>query len=185
MGLGNLIVWAVVGALIGIGTRAFLVHNRQLSVALSAAVGAATSFVSAAILGASPLPEALDFIFQFAFIIQAVLFAASRCPRPTISHNPMGSLVETSSAEPPRSQGGQSTTVGAMSDSGQRPIQEFDVSSVMFYDGTGHRLGPSRCALTSERLIIDDARGGVHQILLRDISGLSTPGRLVSPSSFA
>jgi hypothetical protein len=60
-------------------------------------------------------------------------------------------------------------------------LQAFEVDSIMFYDGSGHRLGPSICTLTRTRLIIDDARGGMSQIRLRDISGISTPGRIVSP----
>jgi hypothetical protein len=60
-------------------------------------------------------------------------------------------------------------------------LQTFEVDGVMFYDGSGHRLGPSVCTLTRTRLIIDDARGGISQIQLRDIHGVSTPGRIVSP----
>jgi hypothetical protein len=52
---------------------------------------------------------------------------------------------------------------------------------VVAYNGSGHRLGPSVCTLTKTRLIIDDARGGISQIQLRDINGVSTPGRMVSP----
>jgi hypothetical protein len=64
---------------------------------------------------------------------------------------------------------------------GDDVLQTFEVASIMFYDGSGHRLGPSVCTLTRTRLIIDDARGGMSQILLRDINGISTPGRIVSP----
>jgi tetratricopeptide (TPR) repeat protein len=64
---------------------------------------------------------------------------------------------------------------------GSDVLQTFEVDSVMFYDGSGHRLGPSVCTLTRTRLIIDDARGGISQIQLRDINGVSTPGRMVSP----
>lgn len=60
-------------------------------------------------------------------------------------------------------------------------LQTFEVDSIMFYDGSGHRLGPSICTLTRTRLMIDDARGGMSQIRLRDISGISTPGRIISP----
>lgn len=70
---------------------------------------------------------------------------------------------------------------GGNQSSGDEVLQTFKVSSVMFYDGSGHRLGPSLCTLTRTRFIIDDARGGISQILLRDINGVSTPGRLVSP----
>jgi hypothetical protein len=59
--------------------------------------------------------------------------------------------------------------------------QTFEVSSVMYYDGGGHRLGPSLCTLTRTHFIIEDARGGISQILVRDINGVSTPGRTVSP----
>jgi TPR repeat protein len=55
-------------------------------------------------------------------------------------------------------------------------MQTFDVDSVMFYDGVGHRLGSAMCTLTRERFIID-ARGGIHQILLRDITGVSARAR--------
>jgi hypothetical protein len=55
-------------------------------------------------------------------------------------------------------------------------LQTFEVDGVMFFDGSGHRLGPSVCALTRTRLIIDDASGGINQILLRDINAVSTPG---------
>jgi hypothetical protein len=65
--------------------------------------------------------------------------------------------------------------------SGDQKLQEFTVKYVTFYDGSGHRLGPSECTLTTSRLIIHDARGGIHQILLRDISGISTPSRLAAP----
>lgn len=77
-----------------------------------------------------------------------------------------------------RRDGGQGDVTGS---SGGEVLQTFEVSSVMFYDGSGHRLGPSVCTLTRTRFIIDDARGGISQILLRDITGVSTPGRLVSP----
>lgn len=65
--------------------------------------------------------------------------------------------------------------------SGEETLQEFTVKYVTFYDGSGHRLGPSECTLTSRRLIIHDARGGIHQVLLRDISGISTPSRMAAP----
>jgi len=64
---------------------------------------------------------------------------------------------------------------------GSDVLQNFDVDSVMFYDGSGHRLGPSVCTLTRTRLLIEDYRGGLSQILLRDINGVSTPGRIASP----
>ena len=70
---------------------------------------------------------------------------------------------------------------GAGQGSGAGVLQTFDVSSVMFYDGSGHRLGPSMCTLTTTKFIIDDARGGISQILLRDITGISTPSRFASP----
>jgi hypothetical protein len=70
---------------------------------------------------------------------------------------------------------------GAGQSLGDEVLQTFEVDGVMFYDGSGHRLGPSVCTLTRTRLIIDDARGGISQILLRDINGISTPGRLISP----
>lgn len=69
----------------------------------------------------------------------------------------------------------------ALGGSGSDVLQTFNVDSVMFYDGTGHRLGPSVCTLTRTRLIIDDARGGISQIQLRDIRAVSTPGPIVSP----
>ena len=58
--------------------------------------------------------------------------------------------------------------------SGSDVLQTFNVDSIMFYDGSGHHLGPSVCTLTRTRLIIDDARGGISQIQLRDINGVST-----------
>lgn len=70
---------------------------------------------------------------------------------------------------------------GASRGSDDEVMQTFKVSGVIFYDGSGHRLGPSLCTLTRTRLIIDDARGGISQILIRNINGVSTPGRLVSP----
>ena len=56
-------------------------------------------------------------------------------------------------------------------------MNTFDVDSVMFYDGVGHRLGSSVCTLTRERFIIDDARGGIHPIHLRDITGVRPMSR--------
>lgn len=70
---------------------------------------------------------------------------------------------------------------GTNRSSGDEVLQTFEVSSIMFYDGIGHRLGPSLCTLTRTRFIIEDARGGISQILLRDVNGVSTPGRIVSP----
>ncbi len=61
--------------------------------------------------------------------------------------------------------------------SGSDVLQSFEVDSVMFYDGVGHRLGSSVCTLTRESFIIDDARGGIHQIRLRDITGVGAPAR--------
>jgi hypothetical protein len=65
--------------------------------------------------------------------------------------------------------------------SAEKTLQGFTVKYVTFYDGSGHRLGPSECTLTNRRLIINDARGGMHQILLLDISEISTPPRLAGP----
>jgi uncharacterized OB-fold protein len=82
--------------------------------------------------------------------------------------------------------GGRSSirdNAGHSSASGEETLQEFTVKYVMFYDGSGHRLGPSECTLTSRRLIINDVRGGIHQILLRDISGISTPHRVQDPKT--
>lgn len=74
---------------------------------------------------------------------------------------------------------------GTLSNPRQGPgsdvLQTFDVDSIIFYDGSGHRLGSSICTLTRSRLIIDDARGGISQIQLRDITGVSTPARIISP----
>ena len=56
--------------------------------------------------------------------------------------------------------------------SGSDVLQTFEVDSVMFYDGSGHRLGQSVCTLTKTRLIIDDARGGISQIQLSNITGV-------------
>ena len=67
------------------------------------------------------------------------------------------------------------------SPAGEEKLQEFNVKYVTFYDGSGHELGPAECTLTSMRLIIADARGGIHQILLRDISGVGTPSKLAAP----
>lgn len=61
--------------------------------------------------------------------------------------------------------------------SGSDVLQEFEVDSVMFYDGSGHRLGRSICTLTRTRLIIDDARGGISQIQLRNITGVRSMSR--------
>jgi tetratricopeptide (TPR) repeat protein len=55
-------------------------------------------------------------------------------------------------------------------------MQTFDVDSVMFYDGVGHRMGSAICTLTRERFIID-AQGGMYQIPLRDITGVRIPAR--------
>ncbi len=63
----------------------------------------------------------------------------------------------------------------------ERTLREFVVDSIVFYDGSGHRLGPSECTLTDSRLIIHDARGGIHQILLRNISGITVPAPIISP----
>lgn len=89
---------------------------------------------------------------------------------------------EGNARQPLRSNEGASivaTAEGGMPE--EEKLQEFGVDSVMFYDGSGHRLGPSQCVLTNKRLIIDDARGGIHQIALRNISGITTPGQFVSP----
>jgi len=72
-------------------------------------------------------------------------------------------------------------TIGeAPQSSGDAALQTFEVTGVMFYDGSGHRLGPSLCTLTRARLIIEDARGGIHQILLRDINGVNSPSKIIS-----
>jgi ribosomal protein L32 len=77
---------------------------------------------------------------------------------------------------------GQPTKAGAQTVGGRREqSREFAVKFATFYDGSGHRLGPSTCTLTSTRLIISDARGGIHQIPLSSISGISTPSRMVAP----
>jgi uncharacterized OB-fold protein len=71
--------------------------------------------------------------------------------------------------------------ISQSSSSGEAKLQEFTVKYVTFYDGSGHRLGPSECTLTSRRLIISDVKGGIHQILLRDIAGISMPSKLAAP----
>lgn len=53
-------------------------------------------------------------------------------------------------------------------------IADFQLKYVTYYDGSGHRLGSARCTLTNRRLIID-AQGGVHQVQLRDIGGVQLP----------
>jgi len=58
--------------------------------------------------------------------------------------------------------------------SGSDVLQTFEVAFVMFYDGSGHRLGRSVCTLTRTRLIIEDARGGISQIQVRDINRVRT-----------
>jgi tetratricopeptide (TPR) repeat protein len=73
------------------------------------------------------------------------------------------------------------TQGGAGQGSPDEVMQTFKVSSVIFYDGSGHRLGRCSCTLTRTAFLIDDARGGISQILIRDINGVSTPGRMVSP----
>ena len=59
-------------------------------------------------------------------------------------------------------------------------LQTFEMRDVTFYDGSEHRLGPSTVSFTRRGVIIDDARGGISQILLRDIRGVSTPARLTA-----
>lgn len=63
----------------------------------------------------------------------------------------------------------------------EQALRQFEVDYVTFYDGTGHRLGPSECTLTGTRLIVNDVRGGIHQIQLRDISGIGMPSRSAAP----
>jgi hypothetical protein len=65
--------------------------------------------------------------------------------------------------------------------SDEEKLHDFSVEYVTYYDGTGHRLGPSDCTLTTRRLLINDSRGGMHQIALRDISEISTPSRMLDP----
>jgi tetratricopeptide (TPR) repeat protein len=62
--------------------------------------------------------------------------------------------------------------------SGDEVLQTFEVRDFTFYDGSEHRLGPSTVSLTRRGVIIDDARGGVSQILLRDIQGVRPPSRI-------
>jgi len=66
---------------------------------------------------------------------------------------------------------------------GEERLQEFTVRYASFADGVRHRLGASECMLTSRRLIIHDAKGGIRQILLRDISGISTPYMIMDPKT--
>jgi len=54
-------------------------------------------------------------------------------------------------------------------------IADFNLKYVMYYDGTGHRLGPSHCKLTNRRLVINDAIGDTHQILVKDIAAVGPP----------
>ena len=63
----------------------------------------------------------------------------------------------------------------------EQALRQFEVEYVTFYDGVGHRLGPSECTLSRTGLIINDARGGIHQIQLRDISGIDMPSRSAAP----
>jgi TPR repeat protein len=58
--------------------------------------------------------------------------------------------------------------------SGSDVLQTFEVAFVMLYDGSGHRLGSSRCTLTRTRFIIEDARGGINQIQVPDINRVRT-----------
>jgi hypothetical protein len=69
---------------------------------------------------------------------------------------------------------------GAGQGSGGDVLKTFEVRDVTFYDGSEHRLGPSTVSFTRKGVIIDDARGGINQILLRDIRGVNTPARLTA-----
>src|SRR6266496_606601 len=68
-----------------------------------------------------------------------------------------------------------------MSSRDDEVLQTFEVRDVTFYDGSGHRLGPSTVSLTRRGVIIDDARGGINQIPLHNIQGVNAPARLTSP----
>lgn len=67
---------------------------------------------------------------------------------------------------------------GAGRGSSDEVLQTFEVRDFTFYDGSEHRLGPSRVSLTRRGIIIDDARGGVSQIFLRDIQGVRPPSKI-------
>lgn len=76
-----------------------------------------------------------------------------------------------------RAEGTRGSTTNA---SGTGVLNTFDVGSIMFYDGVGHRLGAAVCTLTRDRFIID-AGGGISQFRLRDITSVSVPGPIASP----
>jgi hypothetical protein len=162
MSASNLIQLLVFGALAGLAAKACFIHDRVFPLYFAAAVGAAVAPILGLIFAAAGLDNGLGFILVLAGAMVAVMIVSTTRPRPTISTAPKpGHNARPATQE--------------------RAIQYFDVDNVAFYDGVGHGLGPSQCTITTDRLIIDGTRGGMRQILLRDISGLSTPGPIVSP----
>ena len=59
---------------------------------------------------------------------------------------------------------------------------EFDISGATYYDGAAHHLGPSKCTLTSMRLMIEDRTGKTQQLHLRNITGVTPHTGLVNKS---
>jgi uncharacterized membrane protein YeaQ/YmgE (transglycosylase-associated protein family) len=163
--LSGIVQLLILGAIVGVAARAFFVHSRQMPYLKAAAVGAVAIFVLGLILTIVGLDNGLGLVLAMAGAIIAVVFAARFSPEPVVSRAPV--RVDR--------------RANSRTENGERTLQEFDVSLVGLNDGVAHTLGQARCTLTDQRLIIDDIRGGIHQIPLKDISGVSVPGPIVSP----
>jgi hypothetical protein len=63
----------------------------------------------------------------------------------------------------------------------EKKIKEFAVERASFYPtlkSAATHLSQAKCTLTAQRLIISGGKGGIHQMSLGNISGLTTPYKL-------
>jgi len=157
---GVFVTWLVIGAVVGAVIGIFAISGRRYSFTTATLLGAGSAPVIALVLVDVDQDSGFGVVLLFVLTAIVVKLGTLLLPRLAIS----------SAAALP----------GAAKAAGVAVRQEFDVSGVGLYDGSGHHLGPSRISVTKDRVIIEDAGGGVHQVRLRDIASVTTPAPLIA-----
>jgi hypothetical protein len=167
MPVAALVIWPLLGAAIGMFTRSKFAEESRLGRGGAVGVGAAASLVFLLVVFAAGVDGGLVFVIGLVIPAVVTLVVARAMPGEPAAQFATTSPGQASVAEEPE--------VSSRQESGEKMGRgqnyQFEVDSVMYYDGSGRRLGPSVCTVTPEKIIIDDARGGIHQIRVRDISG--------------
>jgi hypothetical protein len=161
------IVGLLIGAAIGVAARSKFGEYSRITKPIAAAAGAATSalFLLVAYL------TGFDGFFAFILLLALPAATVAVISRAMPGGTPEGVISSGSPSQNSLPEISRSDSQDQTAATSRLNGHEFEVESVMYYDGSGRRLGPSVCTIRSDRIIIDDARGGVSQILIRDIAG--------------